>query len=175
MGVHSKGLFFRPSVMPHSSRALRHVSVLLLGLYFHLVHPIHLSAQTHGQDGKGVLYKDISFQDGTTIRAEIADRPETRQRGLMFRDRLPAGSGMLFIFPQAEPYRFWMKNCKFPLDILWLNAQKEIVYISANTSPCLSDPCPQYGPTQDRALYVLEVAAGFVKKTRLQRGMRVQF
>jgi uncharacterized membrane protein (UPF0127 family) len=93
----------------------------------------------------------------------------------MFRDRLPAGGGMLFIFPQAAPYKFWMKNCKFPIDIIWLDEAKEIIYISEKTPPCQSEPCPLYGPTQQNALYVLEVASGFTQREHLKLGMKVQF
>lgn len=120
-------------------------------------------------------HRTLLFPSGTKIDAEVADTTERRSRGLMFRDRLPAGGGMLFIFEQAQPYLFWMKNCKFPIDIIWLNGQKEIVFISENTPPCKADPCPNYGPEDKASLYVIEVAAGFSKKERLKLGAKVRF
>ena len=93
----------------------------------------------------------------------------------MFRERLPAGGGMLFIFQEPGPYQFWMKNCKFPIDIIWLGKEKQIVYLSEKTPPCRSDPCPTYGPKQEKALYVLEVASGFAQKEKLKLGMKVRF
>ncbi|MFQ5780465.1 MAG: DUF192 domain-containing protein [Nitrospiria bacterium] len=119
--------------------------------------------------------RTVTFPSGTKINAEVADTPKARMTGLMFRDHLPKGGGMLFIFQKAGPHLFWMKNCKFPIDIIWLNEKREIVYISEETPPCKSDPCPTYGPTKEKTLYVLEVATGFTQKERLKRGMRILF
>ncbi len=115
------------------------------------------------------------FPSGTVINAEVADTPETRERGLMFRDHLPKGGGLLFTFEVEKPYAFWMKNCKFPIDIIWMDRTKKIIYISRDTPPCTSEPCPTYGPKKENALYVLEVAAGFAKKENLKPGMAIQF
>lgn len=93
----------------------------------------------------------------------------------MFRDSLSPGSGMLFIFQEAHPYLFWMKNCKFPIDIIWLNEKKEVVFISEKTPPCKADPCPNYGPTDKDALYVVEVESGFAAKEKLKLGSKVRF
>lgn len=119
--------------------------------------------------------RPIEFPSGNIIHAEVVDTPEARRRGLMFRDRLPTGGGMLFIFQEARPYRFWMKNCKFAIDIIWLNKKKEIIYISEDTPPCKSDPCPSYGPEKKKSLYVIEVAAGFAKRETLRLGSLVDF
>lgn len=124
---------------------------------------------------KPPAHRTVLFPGGARMQAEVADTPQTRQIGLMFRDRLPPGGGMLFIFEQAGPYLFWMKNCKFPIDIIWLNEKKEIIYISEKTPPCKKDPCPSYGPSDQNALYVLEVASGFTQKEKLRLGMKVTF
>ncbi|MBN4054867.1 DUF192 domain-containing protein [Nitrospira defluvii] len=139
------------------------LSVFLLLLLI----PIHSYSRPQGQA--------IQFPNGKTIHAEVVDTPEARKRGLMFRDHLPEGGGMLFIFEEARPYRFWMKNCKFPIDIVWLNRKKEIIHLSEDTPPCQSDPCPTYGPQNKAALYVLELAAGFSKKEALTLGTVLQF
>jgi uncharacterized membrane protein (UPF0127 family) len=122
-----------------------------------------------------VVYRDVILPGNRTIHAEVAQTPEARQRGLMFREQLLPGSGMLFIFTQPHPHRFWMKHCKIPLDILWLNEKREIVHIVEAAPPCPADPCPQYGPTHQAALYVLEVAAGVSKKAHLKVGMPLRF
>ncbi|MDC4204464.1 MAG: DUF192 domain-containing protein [Candidatus Manganitrophus sp.] len=119
--------------------------------------------------------RTVIFPSGTQIHAEIADTPEARNTGLMFRDSLPPGGGMLFVFQEARPYLFWMKNCKFPIDIIWFNEQKEIIFISEKTPPCKADPCPNYGPLDKNALYVIEVASGFAAKENLKLGMKVRF
>ncbi|MFQ5542831.1 MAG: DUF192 domain-containing protein [Nitrospiria bacterium] len=117
----------------------------------------------------------IQFPSGTTIHAEVVDTPEKREQGLMFREHLPEGGGMLFVFQKAKPYQFWMKNCKFPIDIIWLSKTKKIIYISEKTPPCQADPCPLYGPKKQNALYVLEVASGFSKREGLSQGIKIQF
>jgi uncharacterized membrane protein (UPF0127 family) len=119
--------------------------------------------------------RPITFPSGKEINAEVADTPASREKGLMFRDRLAEDAGMLFIFQQAAPHQFWMKNCKFPIDIIWLNDKKEIVFISENTPPCKSDPCPLYGPTTGRAIYAIEVVAGLAQKEKLKMGSKIQF
>lgn len=55
-------------------------------------------------------------------------------------------AGMIFIYPTEGDYRFRMKNTLIPLDMIWLNANKEIVYIATDVPPCKADPCPTYGP-----------------------------
>jgi len=106
---------------------------------------------------------------------EVADTPQARQRGLMFRERLPADTGMLFIFPVSAPHRFWMKNCKFPIDIIWLNQEKQIVFVAQSVPPCKRDPCPEYGPKDQLSLYVIEAPTGFSKKEELRVGATVKF
>ena len=93
----------------------------------------------------------------------------------MFRGHLRRDRGMLFVFPDSRPHQFWMKNCKIALDILWLNAEKEVVYISEATPPCRADPCPHYGPSQEKALYVIEMASGVSKETRVTIGTKIDF
>ncbi len=106
---------------------------------------------------------------------EVAQTNADRQKGLMFREHLSDGTGMLFIFAVAAPYRFWMKNCKLPLDIVWLNPRKQIVFMAQSVPPCKNDPCPDYGPKDQLALYVIETASGTIKKEGLQIGATVRF
>lgn len=120
-------------------------------------------------------HRTVIFPGGTKIDAEVADTPQARNVGLMFRDSLPPGGGMLFIFEKPGPYLFWMKNCKFPIDIIWFNEQREVIFISEKTPPCKADPCPNYGPLDKNALYVIEVASGFAAKEKLKLGMKVRF
>ncbi len=108
------------------------------------------------------------------LLAEVAATPETLSRGLMFRKKLPEGRGMLFIFPWADFWHFWMKNTKVPLDIIWIDTTRQIVSIAAGAQPCLTEPCMDYIP-KNKALYVLEVASGVAKKWSLKIGDRLIF
>ncbi|UCD70108.1 MAG: DUF192 domain-containing protein [Betaproteobacteria bacterium] len=64
-----------------------------------------------------------------SIRAEIANTPETRRKGLMFRNRLAASSGMIFIFPEEQRISMWMKNTLIPLSVAFIDSSGRIVNI----------------------------------------------
>jgi hypothetical protein len=81
---------------------------------------------------------------------------------------------MLFVFEEPGQWTFWMKNTKVALDILWLGADKRIVYVLENIPGCFQEPCLQYQPDTD-AVYVLEVPAGSVKREKLKKGLRLEF
>jgi uncharacterized membrane protein (UPF0127 family) len=115
----------------------------------------------------------VTFRSGVEVRADIADTPETRERGLMFRQSLGPNEGMLFVFERTGFYPFWMKNTLIPLDIMWIDEQWRIVSIAQSAAPCRSDPCPTYPPAAE-ARYVLEVAGGFSRTHGVARGDRVR-
>ncbi len=93
------------------------------------------------------------------IRVSVADTPESRQKGLSGRAGLAPDEGILFVFPQDGKHGFWMKDMRFSIDILWLNADGRIVHIAKSVSP---STYPQsFVPTKP-ARYVLEVLAGYV-------------
>ena len=97
---------------------------------------------------------------GKCFHVTLAATPEARQKGLMGAQSLAKGTGMLFVFPEEGNYSFWMKDMKFPLDIVWISGEGKIVYISSYTQPCEPlQPCPSITPPA-YARYVLEVNAG---------------
>ncbi len=118
----------------------------------------------------------VKTPSGVVIQAELADTALKRAQGLMFREHLADDRGMLFIFGDAQPWTFWMKNTKIPLDIIWMDAKKIIVHIERNTPICTrqDDGCPQYH-SQEGALYVLELGAGRAAALQLQRGVKLSF
>ena len=110
----------------------------------------------------------VSFEDlDISVDAWVADTPAARSRGLSVADELQEDQGMLFVFDQSSNWPFWMKNMKFPIDIMWLNKDKEIVFIKQNAHP--DDYSESYLP-ETEALYVFEVVEGFVKKNNLEIG-----
>lgn len=104
---------------------------------------------------------------------EVAQTLEERQKGLMFREKLDRDKGMLFIFPAEQEASFWMKNTLIPLDIIWLNENKKVVFISENTQPCLKEKCPSINPGV-KAKYVLELNAGLAEEIGLVKGDKMQ-
>lgn len=76
---------------------------------------------------------------------------------------------MLFVFDRPGPYAFWMKNVRMPLDIIWLDESRRIVWIVDNAPPCTTEPCPLYAPPRT-ALFVVEVAGGFARRHGIATG-----
>ena len=105
---------------------------------------------------------------------EIVKTEQERAQGLMNREFLEENSGMLFIFEQEAKHTFWMKDTKIPLDIIWIDKDKTIVYIKKNAIPCIEDPCPIYYPSAE-ALYVLELNAGSTKLYEIAENDKLQF
>jgi uncharacterized membrane protein (UPF0127 family) len=104
-----------------------------------------------------------------TFTVEQANDPATQQRGLMFRDSMPADHGMLFNFSDEAPRVFWMKNCRMPLDILYFDKNYKLVSVQQRVPACRTDPCPQY-PSEGPAQYVLELNAGMADKLGVTPG-----
>ncbi len=116
----------------------------------------------------------VTMPSGRTYRVEIAADPASRAQGLMYRESLQDGRGMLFLFPRPTVEAFWMKNCNFPIDIVWMDANRRVIFVSAHTPPCREDPCPTYGP-KAKALYVLEIPDGAAAKEKADVGSTVAF
>jgi uncharacterized membrane protein (UPF0127 family) len=111
----------------------------------------------------------VIFADGTRVDVEVACTDAARARGLMFRDALGEREGMLFAFDVPRAYAFWMKNVRLPLDIIWLDAAGRVVWLVEAAPPCAAEPCPPYVPGA-KASFVVEVAAGFVRRHEVARG-----
>ena len=112
----------------------------------------------------------IILPDNYVVHVEIAADDDTRQQGLMYRDRLPEATGMIFIFAQPNEYPFWMKNCLIPLDMVFIGADLRIVGIVVDAEPQTLTPRAVDGPSQ----FVLELAGGVASKVGLRAGQRVE-
>lgn len=97
---------------------------------------------------------------------ELADSADERARGLMFRDFLPAGGGMLFVYPRPGRVAFWMRNTLIPLDILFLDQTGTVTYIHANAEPGNETPIPG----GDAVRFVLEINGGLAARLGLEEG-----
>ena len=102
---------------------------------------------------------------------EIADDEDERQQGLMGRESLPEGSGMLFLFPEPEILTFWMKNTKIPLDIIFFSNTGKWVS-QGSMLPCFEDPCTRY-TSGEEAQIALEVAGGTIDKYKIGPGWQL--
>ena len=104
--------------------------------------------------------------DATLFTVEIADTDVMRERGLMFRQRLPENHGMLFDFGEPRPVAMWMKNTYIPLDMLFIRTDGTIAYIAENTAPKSLDTIGITEPVKA----VLEIPAGTAKARDIHPG-----
>jgi uncharacterized membrane protein (UPF0127 family) len=109
--------------------------------------------------------------NGVPLKVEIAQDPETRTHGLMFREDMPEDEGMLFVFSEQRILSFWMRNTFIPLDIAFINSEGIIVDIQ-RMEPL--DESKQYLSSAP-ALYALEVNAGWFEKHNVKAGGKVSF
>ncbi|MEQ8664553.1 MAG: DUF192 domain-containing protein [Rhodospirillales bacterium] len=113
----------------------------------------------------------VETQNGRVVlTAEVADTPETRQRGLMFRESLEWRHGMLFDFRVERPVTFWMKNTPLALDMLFIGADGVIDGIAADVQPF--DETMRASPGPVRA--VLELRGGASERFGIRSGDRVR-
>src|SRR5699024_265449 len=115
----------------------------------------------------------LSAEEDTisTISVAIADNDQKRSQGLMNVLNQPADKGMLFIFEENKPRGFWMANTPLPLDIIFVNADKEIVRIHHNAQPFSEKSLTTDKPAQ----YVIETNAGYTVSHDVQEGQKVAF
>jgi uncharacterized membrane protein (UPF0127 family) len=113
--------------------------------------------------------------NGVVLVADISASNEQWTKGLSVKDALAENEAMLFVFDNEGEQTFWMKDMKFPIDIIWINGNKTVVHIEHNLQPCgYGLLCPTYKPGQD-SLYVLETVGGFAEKHDVVPGTRIQF
>ena len=121
----------------------------------------------------GVDQGTVCFE-GHCFGVELAQTVDQRAKGLMFRKRLDPDKGMLFVYETEGEYSFWMKNTLIPLDIIWINKDKQVAFIGKDIQPCKSERCPSLSPNV-RAKYVLELNAGITEKIGLGVGDKLEF
>ncbi|MCW9712295.1 DUF192 domain-containing protein [Aliifodinibius salicampi] len=107
----------------------------------------------------------------STVDVAIADDNQERSEGLMNVTDLPSDKGMLFIFDDNQPRSFYMANTPLSLDIIFVNADKEIVRIHDNTQPYSDKNLTSGKP----ARYVIETNAGYCMSHDIREGMQVTF
>jgi uncharacterized protein len=106
---------------------------------------------------------------GHAIRVEVANTPESRRTGLMFRDRLPENQGMLFVYEAEDRHAMWMKNTLLPLSVAFIDRAGRILNIE-DMQPQTEDTHMAVAP----AAFSLEMNQGWFKKRGIKHGDRVQ-
>ena len=121
------------------------------------------------KEGELTIFKSDSTT--VTLDIEIADTEYDTQTGLMYRNSMTDSQAMLFIFEDEQPRSFYMKNTRFPLDIIFIDGHKTIVSFQKNAKPFDESSLPSNVP----AKYVLEVNAGLVDRWALDVGNTIIF
>lgn len=129
------------------------------------LHQAHASTSGPGPS-QGVVELTLA---GKRLDAELADTPELRSRGLMYRTYLGPDQGMLFIFDQAERHCMWMRNTPLPLSVAFIDASGRIINLAdmtpfSDTAHCASRP----------ARYAVETRLGWFARNGVGTGDRVR-
>jgi uncharacterized membrane protein (UPF0127 family) len=149
-------------------RRLLAAAVVLL-----LIAGLSLGPKSIGQFCRERYRRDTVLKAGSAaINIELEKTEAQREQGLSGRACIGPGQGMLFVFNDPDFYQFWMKDMKFPIDIVWIDASKKVVQVEANVSP---STYPQnFSPSQP-AKYVLELKAYQAQKLGIGQGITVTF
>lgn len=97
----------------------------------------------------------------------VAENLSEKSKGLSGIKELKEVDGMLFIFKEETVPSFWMKEMNFPIDIIWISADKEIIEVTENILP---ETYPRTFSPKEPVKYVLEVKANWVKKKNIKIG-----
>jgi uncharacterized membrane protein (UPF0127 family) len=121
-------------------------------------------------------YRQVKITvNGIELIADIAATSDQKSKGLGVKDSLKDNEAMLFPFSEVGEHTFWMKGMKFPIDIIWLDDDKQVVHVEHSLEPCVPNSfCQTYTPRED-SLYVLETVAGFAQKYNVTQSTLVQF
>lgn len=101
---------------------------------------------------------------------EVADEGAERAQGLMFRESMPAGAGMLFVYEAPQKAAFWMKNTLIPLDMIFADATGRVVRVHSDAVP--GDTTPIEGG--DGIQYVLEINGGLARRMGIAEGAELR-
>ncbi|MDB5176652.1 MAG: hypothetical protein JWN75_320 [Candidatus Saccharibacteria bacterium] len=135
------------------------VLVIAASLYF-------LYVQMTGTEQSTLSLKNQTYQ--LTIARTEADR----EQGLSDTESLPADHAMLFVFPTISKPGIWMKDMNYPIDIVWLDTDKKVVYTVVGAQP---SSYPKIFQTDKDSRYVIELPAGTIEKTGIHRGDKADF
>lgn len=109
-----------------------------------------------------------------TFTVDLAKSEKEKMTGLSGRNSIDENSGMLFIFSKKDTYSFWMKDMKFPIDIIFIDSDKVVDVIQNATIPTTKNVAllPIYKGTSP-SNYILEIKAGAAQKYKIKIGDKV--
>ncbi len=105
------------------------------------------------------------------IRVEIADSASELTKGLSGRSDMGDKDGLFFIFPDTDYHGIWMKDMRFPIDIIWISEELEVIGITKNVSP---ESYPKVFRPEKPVRYVLETEVGHADLVGIHVGNKVR-
>lgn len=145
----------------HTAAVVVFLVALIALAVVYVIMPNLPSAATRLKLGDGIFHARLALND------------EARQKGLSETSSLGADQALLMAFPESDKWSIWMKDMKYAIDIVWLNENKEVVYIVKNADPEGSDKV-SFTP-RDKSKYVIELPAGTVSGKSIQTGAKAEF
>ena len=147
---------------------------ILLAALLLVVLPMHsVSAQSNAPALETLLRDKVTIQTQDNkvydFNVELALTPRQQAKGLMLRTFMDNEAGMLFLFNEEAPRRFWMKNTLIPLDIIFIRENGIIHHIHENAQPHDLSGAPSNGPVSA----VLEINGGLSEKLGIKKGDRL--
>jgi uncharacterized protein len=133
--------------------------------------PAHYQNLYQGQKSEKSNTPSIKIGD-KSIRVEVADTDAERAQGLSGREMLETDTGLLFIFEIPGKYGFWMKDMKFPIDIVWIDENWQVISINANVSP---QTFPNVFEPISLVKYALEINSGDASRLGIDIGSSLSF
>ena len=115
---------------------------------------------------------NVHIGDGV-FATRVVRTPAEREKGLSDTLNLRSDQAMLFVYDSDDKWSIWMKDMKYPIDIVWLDKDKKVVYIVKNAPP-ESYPYESFTP-KEKARYVLELPAGTVSQKKIVIGEDAAF
>jgi uncharacterized membrane protein (UPF0127 family) len=136
----------------------------------------------HDNQNRSKTVSNCGFRNDKTltigskkIAAEVADTATARQKGLSGRSCISQNEGMLFVFGQPGTYGFWMKDMKFPIDMIWISSAHNAVVVEENVLPSTYPGSRFINPQDKPAQYVLELQAHASTKFNINPGTPINF
>lgn len=142
---------------------------LIAGVFWYVNKPEVLEKGTDSAGFEQLLSQESQFAvlkiNDIEIPVELARTRAEQIQGLSGRESLPEGSGLFFIFEKEETHGIWMKDMKFPIDIVWIASDRRIVHIEKNVSP---DTYPKVFYPASESIAVLELSAGIAESFNIK-------
>ncbi|SHI89132.1 hypothetical protein SAMN05444000_103302 [Shimia gijangensis] len=143
------------------------VRTVFAGLLVTILSPVTVLAEVACREDSIMVRGDWGM---AKFRVGVADTPEERAQGLMNRESLSAGAGMLFVFEKTEPVSFWMENTLIPLDMIFISENGVVAHVHHNAKPLDRTPVSSKHPVR----YVLEIKGGLAQAMRIGEGSQLR-